>query len=64
MSPEGALPCGGGGGEMLFFIFFFCEGGLTESKDPTAAGIKTCHCDSKRVYAEMNNNGEKFGKRE
>ena len=27
-------------------------------------GIKTCHCDSKRVYAEINNDGEKFGKGE
>ena len=37
---------------------------LHKVKTPTAAGIKTCHCDSKRVYAEMNNDGEKFGKRE
>ena len=28
------------------------------------AATETCHCDSKRVYAEMNDDGEKFGKRE
>ena len=27
------------------------------------AATETCHCDSKRVYAEMNNDGEKIGKR-
>ena len=37
---------------------------LHKVKTLTAAGIKTCHCDSKRVYAEINNDGEKFGKRE
>ena len=47
---------------MLFYYSFLRRAVL--HKDHTAAVIKTCHCDSKRVYAEMNNDGKKNGKRE
>ena len=46
----------------IFFKFSEDTAVLHKVKTPTAAGIKTCHCDSRRVYAEMNDDGEKLEK--
>ena len=47
----------------VYFLFSFLRRAvLHKVKTHTAAGIKTCHCDSKRVYAEINNDGENLEK--